>query len=371
MSAASPPCIGIDARKIRDYGIGRYLAGLLRGFAALGGEERFVLFLAEPSLAHLPEPLPGVLDPRRFFPVSCRAPLYSLQELYAFRGAAQRYALSLLHFPHYVRAFSPGCPVAVTVHDPIHLLHPPSLAARLYARAMMGWSARSSAVLLTVTHSVRDDLARLLGTDRERWHVTPNGVGEEFSPPAPPDVAAFRDERELPERFVLCVASHRSHKNLAGAIAGFASAELPGATLVVPARDEPAARQLAARLESAPEVRLLAPVSDAELPLLYAAASVVFIPSHYEGFGLPGLEAMACGAAVVASGIPAHREVLGQGAYLAASSQPEDLAAALREVWTDPARRQALAARGVERSRAFSWETTARLTLAAYREALV
>lgn len=363
--------IGIDARKIRDYGIGRYLTGLLGAFAELADEERFVLYLQDPSLGELPEPLPRVLDPSRFRPVLCRAPLYSPGELFAFRGAARRHGLDLLHFPHYVRAFDPGCPVAVTVHDPVHLLYPRSVAARVYARTMMSWTVRSSAVLLTGTFSARNDLARLLRTERERWRVTPYAVGEEFRPQAGHDVAAFRTRRSLPESIVLCVASHRRHKNLDGAITAFANAKLPGATLVVPARDESAAHELAPRLESLPQAKLLTPVADVELPLLYAAAQLVLVPSHYEGFGLPGLEAMACGAPVVASGIAAHREVLGHGAHLAASSEPQALATALREVWANPLWRRELAARGPERARAFSWETTARLTLAAYREALL
>jgi glycosyltransferase involved in cell wall biosynthesis len=365
------PVIGIDARKIRDFGIGRYLTGLLGAFAALAGEERFVLYLANPSLAELPAPLPRLLEPERFRPAPCRAGLYSPRELLAFRGVARRHALDLLHFPHYVRAFAPGCPVAVTVHDPVHLLYPRSAVARLYARAMLSWAARSSAVLLTGTRSARDDLTRLLHTEPGRWRVTPYAVGEEFRPPAVHEVAAFRAARELPESFVLCVASHRRHKNLSGAITAFAKAALPGAALVVPARDERAARALAPLVEPLAQATLLTPVADAELPLLYAAAQLVLVPSHYEGFGLPGLEAMACGAPVVASGIAAHREVLADGAHLAASSEPEALATALREVWGNPERRRELAARGLERASAFSWETTARLTLAAYREALV
>jgi len=361
--------VGIDARKVRDYGIGRYLQGLLGGLDALEGEERYVLFLPEPSLAALPGGLPARLSPDRFRTVRCGAGLNSPAELFAFRGSAARHGLDVLHFPHYVRGFAPGCPVVVTIHDAIHLAFPRSPAAWLVARALLGLSARSAAALLTVSESARDDLSVRLGVPRDRFRVTPNGIAPSFAPPEREAIARFRRERGLEEPFVLCVASHRKHKNLSGAVRAFRLAGLGGADLVVPARDGEAARALAPHRDAAAPFRILVGVRDEDLPPLYAAARVVLIPSLAEGFGLPALEAAACGAAVLAVGIPAHREVLGDAAALAPDGDPETLARELAALWADGDRRARIAERGPARAALFRWDRTARLTRDAYREA--
>jgi alpha-1,3-rhamnosyl/mannosyltransferase len=362
--------VGIDARKIRDFGIGRYLEGLLSGLAALEGDERYVLFVAggDEDREALPGRLPRELSPERFALAPCRAGLYSIAELFAFHGAAARHGLDVLHFPHYVRGLARGCRVAVTLHDPIHLLHPPSRAAALYARLMMRWATRSDA-LFTVSEAARDDLCRLLNVAPHRFVVTPNAVDDRFAPPAAAGVEAFRRSRGLDAPFVLCVASHRPHKNLAAAADAFRTAGLSDAMLVVPARD-PAAR---ARLEpfdaaAGPGLRIQAAASDEELAFLYASARIVLVPSLYEGFGLPGLEALACGAPVLATDIPAHREVLGDAAEYAGPGDAPSLARALRRLWSDPERRRELRERGPERAATFSWRTTAERTLDVYRE---
>jgi len=178
------PVIGIDARKIRDFGIGRYLEGLLGGLAALDGDEGYVLFVPTARREDLPGALPRALAPGRFRLVACDTPLYSLRELFTFWGAARRHGLDLLHFPHYVRSLDPGCPIAVTIHDAIHLSHPPGVRARVYAQAMMRWSARTASALFTVSAAVRDDLAARLRVPAARFRVTPNGVAPVFAPPA-------------------------------------------------------------------------------------------------------------------------------------------------------------------------------------------
>jgi len=364
------PVIGVDARKIRDFGIGRYLEGLLGGLAMVGGDERFVLFVRDPRLASLPGDLPRALASDRFRLVSSRAPLYSLREIFAFRGAARRHGLSLLHFPHYVRSLDPGCPVAVTIHDATHLTWPPSRPALLYARGMMRWSARSAAALFTGSSAAREDLAARLRVPPERFRLTPYGVAATFAPPSEAALAAFRSARALAAPFVLCVASHRSHKNLAGALAEFRRAAIPDAVLVVPARDAEAERRTRALIPEGAAVRVLPDVADADLPCLYAAARVVLVPSLAEGFGLPALEAAACGGAVLASALPTHREVLGPAAAFFDPAATGSLAAALGELWSDDARRRALAAAGPARARQFPWERTARLTLEGYRGAI-
>lgn len=361
--------IGIDARKIRDYGIGRHLEGLLRALAADGGDERYVLFAFPDPGRALPPALREALPDGRFRIVPLAAPLYSVRELLAFRGAAGRLGLDLLHFPHYVRGVAPGCPVIVTIHDAIHLSHPPSPAARLYARVMLHWAARSADCLLTVSAAARDDLSRRLRVPPDRFRITPNGVDAPFAPPDAESVSAFRTRRGLPDRFVLCAASHRPHKNLRAALSAFARADLGDASLVIAARDGKAAAHLAP-LAGGPNVRVLDHVEDRDLPLLYAAARIVLCPSLAEGFGLPALEAAACGAAVLATPLDAHREILGDAAVYTRSGHDADLAEGLAALWMDDATLATLRHRGPERSSLFRWSETARRTRRAYLETI-
>jgi alpha-1,3-rhamnosyl/mannosyltransferase len=360
------PRIGIDVRKIRDGGIGRYLEGLLGALAAGPGDEEFVLFGAEHDL---PATLRERLRERAFRFVACDAGLYSLRELFAFRGAARRHGLHLMHFPHYVRSLDPGCPVTITIHDCIHLSHPPSLAARLYAQTMLHWAARSAATLFVPSESTQHDVSARLGVPAERIHVSPNGVDARFAPRSEEAKARFRRERALSTEFVLCVGTHRSHKNVGPALDGFHAANLADAEIVLAAADSRTARPL--RDLAAERARVLLDVADHELPLLYASARIVLAPSLAEGFGLVPLEAAACGAAVLASAIPAHHEVLADAAaWIAAPAGAVEIAAALTALWRDDARRADLSARGVPRARLFPWSRCAEATRHGWRAAI-
>lgn len=360
--------IGIDVRKIRDGGIGRYLEGLLAALSALDGPERYVLFASDAARDTLPGSLPTSLEAPRFRLVRCDAPLYSMRELFAFRGAARRFGLDVLHFPHYVRALAPGCAVAVTIHDAIHLSHPPSLPAAIYARAMLTWSARSAAVLFTPSSAARSDVARRLDVPESRFRVAPNGVDARFAPPPAAGVASFRAARALALDYVLCLGTHRPHKNVAAAIEGFVAAALPNAEIVICASEERSAERF--RVLERPGVRVLANVGDRELPLLYGGARIVLAPSLAEGFGLGPLEACACGAPVLATGIPAHREVLGDAvSWLDASGRSAEIAAGLASLWGDEARRAELARRGPDHARSYPWNRTAVITRDGYRAA--
>jgi len=133
------------------------------------------------------------------------------------------------------------------------------------------------------------------------------------------------------------------------------------------ARDEASARRLHPLLRDAARTRPILFVRDDELPLLYAAARLVIVPSRLEGFGLQGLEALASGGAVLATPIPAHQEVLGDAAAYSKSPSREDLAAAISALWADDTRLFDLSRQGPARAALFTWENSARRTLELYR----
>jgi alpha-1,3-rhamnosyl/mannosyltransferase len=187
---------------------------------------------------------------------------------------------------------------------------------------------------------------------------------------------AVRRKYGLPEYFVLYLGSNKPHKNLGRLVeawAQFRNSKFEIRSLVVAGHWDsryPQAQQKATELGLGEAVRFLGDVSEADLPALYNLATVFAFPSLYEGFGLPPLEAMACGTPVVCANTSSLPEVVGDAALLFDPLDVPALAAALAQALSDADLRTALHARGLARARLFSWERTARETLAVYRQAV-
>jgi alpha-1,3-rhamnosyl/mannosyltransferase len=335
--------VGIDARKIADFGIGTYIRGLLQGLVTAGGEDTYVA-LAPERLAHL---LPAGVEH-----VAVDAPHYSLRELIAVGHAAEGAGIDLFHAPHYVVPFT-RVPFVVTVHDLIHLHHPNPLA-RMYARQMIGRAVRKSRRVLTVSEAVKGDIVAAFGCLDDHIVVTPNGVGAPFSPDGP--------AAEGP--YFLYVGNDKPHKNVDVLVD--ACAPLEEATLVLTGASFE-------RFRERDRVVITGFVDDEELAALYRGAIALVMPSREEGFGLPALEAMACGSAVITSNDPALVEITGDAALhvnLNGEPRADVLREAMRRVASDEALRQTLASRGVARARTFTWKRCADLTRGAYRASI-
>jgi glycosyltransferase involved in cell wall biosynthesis len=236
-------------------------------------------------------------------------------------------------------------------------------------------SARRAARVIAVSAHTASDVVARLGVPPERVAVVPNAVGEEFRPePDARVLAEFRAAKGLPERFVLFVGTLEPRKNVAGLLRAFArvAAAEPEVPLVIAGGkgwlyDEIFA--LHKQLGLGDRVRFTGYAAAEELPRLYAAATVFVYPSFYEGFGLPPLEAMACGTPVVASNASSLPEVVGEAGLTVDPRDEGALAAALLLLLRDPDRRAALRAAGLARAAGFSWARTVRETRAVYESA--
>jgi glycosyltransferase involved in cell wall biosynthesis len=254
----------------------------------------------------------------------------------------------------------------VTIHDLSYLVLPqyadPGL--RRYLTAAVPRSLRRAAHVVAVSEATRQDVIRRLDAPPERVSVIYNGVDARFRPGPPAPVAALRARLGLPERFILTVGTlepRKNHLTLIRAVARLRR-ELPDLTLVVAGRrgwlDQPIF-DLVEQLQLQSAVRFLGGVADEDLPDLYRAATIMAYPAWHEGFGLPPLEAMACGAPVVASTASSLPEVCGQAALLVDPADDAALAAALARLWRDAALRRQLAAAGPRQAARFTWSATA------------
>jgi glycosyltransferase involved in cell wall biosynthesis len=267
---------------------------------------------------------------------------------------------ALVYSPANLAPVALGSRNVVVIHDAAALRHPEWYGRGYvaYQRALLPLLARRSAVVITVSEWSRGELVDVLGASPDRVVVVPNGVEERFSPDAVPS-----SPRERP--YVLTVGTRIARKNLAALDRAAAALDAIGVDLVAAGSGRGYMRA-----EGGVSVQALGYVPDAELPGLYAGAVALAMPSLYEGFGLPVLEAMAAGTPVVAAERAALPETCGGAAVLIDPEDPDALSEALVQVVTDSDLSSSLRTRGLERARAFTWRRAAELTDAAIQSAL-
>jgi glycosyltransferase involved in cell wall biosynthesis len=290
--------------------------------------------------------------------------------------AARRAGLDLLHGMAGVGPLGSGCPFVVTIHDLSFLFYPQSFRPlnRFYLKLFARLSARRARRVIAVSESTKRDAVKQYGVTPEQVDVVYNGVDPAFRPLPTDQVSAFRADRGLPEQFILFVGTLEPRKNIARLIQAYA--QLPGARpplIFVGGKgwfyDEIFA--LVERLNLGAEVHFAGYVPTDDLPWWYNAADLFVYPSLYEGFGLPPLEAMACGTPVVTSTASSLPEVVGQAGLLVDPADTEGLAVAMEQCLTDADLRARMKAMGLARAAVFSWRETARRTVDSYRRAVM
>jgi glycosyltransferase involved in cell wall biosynthesis len=253
------------------------------------------------------------------------------------------------------------------VHDLAFERHPDAYAtaARLHLQVTTRWAVSRCRLLIAVSESTRNDLVSLYGADADRIRVVPNGGGE--NPHVRPASASQLAEMGLTGDFVLQVGRVEARKNQIAALA--AVEKVPGLTLAVAGPE--ADSGLAAQLRRSKACRVLGRVDDATLELLYKRAKAVVVPSLYEGFGIPVLEAMSRGQVVVAARRSSLPEVGGDAIlYVDDPSDTQAFAAVLTQAMADGKARASMTRRAVARAREFTWDRCARMTADVVREAL-
>lgn len=288
--------------------------------------------------------------------------------------AAARRRLDLLHCPSPLAPPRSPVPLVVTIPDALAWRHPrwTGAANLAHLRTVARHAARRASAVLTLSEFSREEICDALGLAPERVFVAPLGVDPGFAPgPADEEMlAALGVERP----YLLTVATLQPRKNLEAALRAFELLREAGDphSLVIAGARGWSDRRLLSRLRAsrvADRIVLAGRVSDGELVALYRGADCLVHPSRYEGFGLPVLEAMACGTAVVCSDRASLPEVTGDAAVLVNPEEPEAIAAAIADLLDSPDRRRILSERGARRANAFTWSRHAEQVVTAYRRA--
>lgn len=369
-----PYTIGIDARKVQDFGIGTYIRNLVAGLAEIDQENCYVLLTGVQGrdvLGELPPNFKVVLE---------RSPVYSMREFVALSWRLFRLRLDLYHATHYVLPVATPSRVVVTIHDIIHLLYPqflPNRVAFYYAQRMMRRSLARADRAIAVSENTRSDLVEYFGVDGSSIEVIYNGVDEHFRERlSEEDLERWLRQLDIPRPYLLFVGNPKPHKNLDRVIQAYAEAQ-ELASLDAPlvcVGDRTAAqfklRQRAEQLGVGDKVRLLGHVAQEALPALYQGATLFLYPTLYEGFGLPVVEAMASGTPVLTSNTSALKEVAGGYAHLVDPLDTRRMAKAIVRLMTDDEYRARLAEKGLARARDFHWRRTAEHTLEVYLDVL-
>lgn len=360
--------LAVDCREFvpgRVTGIGRFLQGLLQEIACSRPH------LATVAIAGPAAPIPVASAHVRVHPLPQRPTLYWDQVL--LPRALRAVDATAFFSPYYKAPLFAPCPTVVTIHDLIPLRFPAYSRGRwrLHAAAFRIWAARlarRAAAVITDSANSKTELLALLGLAPERVHIIPIGVGEEFRPDPRPEALMMAAARYgIRGPYILSLGNFLPHKNLPRLVEAYEA--LPatlrqGFTLVLAgtaARHGPAQSVEPSSL-ARPGILLPGFIAPEDLPLVYAGATALVVPSLAEGFGLPVLEAMACGTPVLCARAGALPEVAGDAALYVDPTDVGSITAGLDTILEKEPLRRELASRGLARARLFeARKTTARL----------
>ncbi len=348
----------IDARMIDLSGVGRYLKGLIPllvdkfQITLLGRRQEFVRF--------------SWFD--KVFVIECNVPIYSIREQFELPLKIPK--CDIFWSPHYN---IPILPIGakkriVTIHDVYHLAfrHILSLPQRIYAKLMINQAVKRSDIVLTDSEFSRQEIIKYTETSKD-IKVVYIGIELQWYKKQPLSLS----ERD---NYILYVGNVKPHKNLVRALKAFSLLEEKSLKFKIVGKKEgfitadrkvdEIAKKLGTRVE------FTGYVSDDKLKQLYRKAKLFLFPSLYEGFGLPPLEAMACGAPVVVSNIASLPEVCGDAAYYVNPYDVKDIAKGIEIVLKDEELQKELIHKGLERAKLFSWEKSAKKLVKIIKEVI-
>ncbi|MGB6420537.1 MAG: glycosyltransferase family 1 protein [Anaerolineales bacterium] len=370
--------IGIDATALppQPGGAGSYIIHLIRALASLSSECQFTIFAHHSGRDLIDSPPSSRMN---WVLVPDKNPARRLVwEQVTFPRLVRQSRVGLLHSLHYTRPLSLSCASVVTFHDMTFFLYPHlhTRSKRIFFPTAIRLSARLADALIAVSENTKKDAVRLLGVPGDKITAIPHGVGEEFHPIT--DAAlleGIRRKYKLPQDFILNVGIVEPRKNLALLLKSYQRLHSQGISLPLVIVGglgwmyEDVFRQ-AESLGIKEQVYFTGYVPDHDLPIIYNLARIFVYPSIYEGFGLPPLEAMACGTPVITTAVSSMPEHVGDAGILIPPQDEKALTNALQKLINDSTLQEKLSSKGLERASQFTWKRTAQETIKVYNRVL-
>ncbi|MDQ5845168.1 MAG: glycosyltransferase family 4 protein [Acidobacteriota bacterium] len=370
--------IGIDGIPLAaaKTGVGHYTFELARHLAIVAPADQFELVSPFPFVSSVADEASQLPSNLRFV----RAKVSPLRKHWWTIGLplyAKQVSYDLFHGTNYNVPLWNRRPTVVTIHDLSLFLHPETHENHLVRRARLRLPTmtRTATRIITPSESIRREVCQHLGVSADKVVTIPEAARPTFKRKSPSETLATRRRLRIEDQFILFVGTIEPRKNLITLLRAFD--EIMRSTslrpqLVIAGKEGWLSDDLFAYLHqtAVDRVRFTGYIADDELAALYSSCSVFVYPSLYEGFGLPPLEAMACGAPVVTSRIPSLVETVGDAARLVDPMDVNGLAQAIVKVLQDPGERLSLSAAGQLRATHFTWEKAAAATLGVYTEVL-
>ncbi len=369
--------IGIDARFYQQSGIGRYIRNLLSQLQKLDTKNEYFIFF-------LKEDFDKIELAPNFHKVLANFHWYGLEEQFKFPGLLLRYKLDLVHFPHFnVPIFYPG-KFIVTIHDLIHQNFAMTRASthgglvykikQLGYQRVLGHGLMQSQKIITVSEFVAKELAKKWYIQDSKIVITPEGVEEDLLKLA--DKLTKSDGIKILKKFkvtppyIFYIGNAHPHKNIEVLIETFLilRKKYQYLTLVLGGHDHYFWQKIKNKYGSQKDIIFAGFLTDQELVALYKSAQVFVMPSLEEGFGIPLLEAFACGCPVASSNVASLPEVGGDAALYFNPKDKQDIADKISQILNNSKLRQELIAKGEKRYKQFSWEKLAQKTLEVYTQ---
>ncbi len=362
--------IGIDARKIKDFGIGTYIQNLLTNIPASFFDNQLYLIINPKNI----EFTSNLIKDKKSFFLPSKVKIYSLKEHFILSKLINKIGLDLYHSPHYVLPFFIKTKSIVSIHDIIHLKYPEhGLIQKIIAFVLMKLSIKKANRIITVSDNSLTDIVKYFPEAKNKIIRIYNGVNKLYFE---------RDNRllseevikkcKIPKKYILYVGNHLKHKNIEALIKAYKiiSHKEKEIDLVMVGKFQ--MEKILKEAQGIPKEKLhfISYIDSSELKGIYQKALILVIPSLYEGFGLPLIEALACGTPVACSNIKIFKEILGELPIYFNPKDPEEISYRILEIINDKDKKTKIIEEGYKKACEYSWEKSSQEHYKVYKDLL-